>query len=100
MSTRCLGIGLALVLAVIPPAVSVAAPSGAVLAASCFSCHGPGGESPGAIPPLAGLDAERLRQSLDDFRAGSAEATVMTRIAKGFTPAELATIIEYLTSGN
>jgi cytochrome c553 len=50
-------------------------------ASSCSGCHG-------SVPPpptLAGRDAGEIVAALDAFRAGSRPATVMDRIAKGFT---------------
>jgi cytochrome c553 len=71
----------------------------AILAASCAICHGPGGHSPGAIPPLAGLDAQAMTDKLLAFRSGAAEATVMNRIAKGYTEAEIAALSAWLAEG-
>lgn len=65
-----------------------------VLAASCVACHGTGGSSEGAIPPIAGRTADELRASLVAFRDGSTPSTVMDRIAKGYTDAEIAALAE------
>ena len=67
----------------------------AVLAASCASCHGPGGASPGAIPSIDRLDAATMTALLNGFRSGQIEATVMNRIAKGYTDAEMAALVQY-----
>ena len=61
----------------------------AVLAASCTGCHGPGGKSPGAMPSLAELDAKIIMSRMKEFRGGEVPATVMTRIAKGYSDAEI-----------
>jgi cytochrome c553 len=53
-------------------------------ASSCSGCHG--GVAP--IPALAGRSAADIVAALDAFRAGSKPATVMDRIAKGFSPDE------------
>lgn len=61
------------------------------LAASCATCHGPAGR-PGtepALPALAGRDQNQLLQKLRDFRAGSAPATIMTQISRGYSEAQL-----------
>jgi sulfide dehydrogenase cytochrome subunit len=70
-----------------------------LLAASCDTCHGPQGRSPGAIPAIAGLDAPALRASLEGFKQDRIPATVMNRIAKGFTDAEIAALAAYLGQG-
>ena len=49
-----------------------------VLAATCFNCHGPNGQSSESIPRLQGQDAERLLQRMQEFKAGkAADATVI-----------------------
>jgi cytochrome c553 len=57
-------------------------------ASSCSGCHG------GAAPPtvLAGRDAADTVAALDAFRAGARQATVMDRIAKGFSHDETVAI--------
>lgn len=57
----------------------------AVLAATCANCHGPDGRSTGGIPQLRGVGEAHLLQRLQAFKAGTAkDATVMTRLAKGY----------------
>ncbi|ACL59434.1 c-type cytochrome [Methylobacterium nodulans] len=63
-------------------------------ASSCSGCHGPHGE--GAFAPLAGRPAEEIAAALKDYRAGTRPATVMTRIAKGFSEEESRAIADYL----
>lgn len=55
------------------------------LAATCASCHGTGGQARGEIKPLAGRPADRIVAAISDFRSGTAPATVMHQIAKGYT---------------
>ena len=69
----------------------------AMLSASCEGCHGTYGRSPGAIPPIAGKSAEYLRKTLEDFRSGDTEATVMGRHVKGYTDEEIRLIAEYFS---
>ena len=57
-------------------------------ASSCTGCHG--GVAP--IPVLAGRDSGEIVAALDAFRAGTKPATVMDRIAKGFTHDETVAI--------
>ena len=60
-----------------------------LLAEMCGTCHGPDGRSPGSIPSLAPLSAEAVRAFLIAHRAGNVEATVMDRIARALTDAEI-----------
>lgn len=60
-----------------------------LLTLSCSGCHGAGGRSPGQIPALYGRNAESLAQALREFRADQRPATVMNRIARGYSDAEI-----------
>ena len=50
-------------------------------ASSCSGCHG--GVAP--LPVVAGRKASDIVAAMDAFRTGTRQATVMDRIAKGFT---------------
>jgi cytochrome c553 len=65
-------------------AVAAAPPPGA---SSCSGCHGTA-----PVPVLAGRDQAATVAALDEFRAGTRKATVMDRIAKGFSHDELTAI--------
>ena len=70
----------------------------AVLAASCANCHGPDGRSPGGIPTLRGLPEAHLLQRLQAFKAGTAkDATVMTRLAKGYDDEQLKALAQWFS---
>ncbi|MBM3522640.1 MAG: sulfide dehydrogenase [Alphaproteobacteria bacterium] len=60
-----------------------------LIASTCVSCHGALGRSPGAMPPLDRRSKEDLAQALREFRSDARPATVMGRIAKGFSDAEI-----------
>lgn len=68
----------------------------AVLAAACSACHGPGGVSPGEIPSIEKLSGTDMAARLRAFKSGAAEATVMNRIARGFTDAQIDQLAQYL----
>lgn len=68
----------------------------ALLAAQgCLGCHGPGGTGSTPIAALAGRPAADLVAAMDAFRAGTRPATIMNRIAKGYTDAEIAAMAAY-----
>ena len=70
----------------------------AVLAASCANCHGPDGHSTGVIPQLRGLPEAHLLQRLQAFKAGTAkDATVMTRLAKGYDDEQLKALAQWFS---
>lgn len=75
-----------------------AEPSGRTLALSCFSCHGPAGRSPDAIPGINGKSAAFIDSSMKAFRDGTRTATIMQRIARGYSDAEIAAMAKYIAS--
>jgi cytochrome subunit of sulfide dehydrogenase len=60
-----------------------------LLTISCAGCHGPSGHSPSTMPSIYGRTAESIAETLRAFRDGNRPATVMNRIAKGYTDAEI-----------
>ena len=77
-----------------PPALAEMA-SGAVLANTCYSCHGTDGRSVGEMPTIAGKSEDFIVKKLLGFKAGTLEGTVMGRIAKGFTDAEIRALAKF-----
>lgn len=66
------------------------APAQAPLAAqSCLGCHGAVG---GPILALAGRPAAEIMAAMTAFRANQRAGTIMGRIARGFTDAEIAAV--------
>lgn len=69
-----------------------------VLAGACANCHGTDGRLAGAIPAIAGRPAGVLEAQLLAFKQGQVpHVTVMDRIAKGYSDAELATLAQYFS---
>jgi sulfide dehydrogenase cytochrome subunit len=66
------------------------------LAFQCFTCHGTDGRSEGAILPLADKDQAFIAAQLRAFKAGTLPATIMDRIAKGFSDRDIDEIARYL----
>jgi len=71
--------------------------SGAVLTNTCYSCHGTDGKSAGDMPTIAGKTKAFIITKLTDAKKGTADTTVMNRIAKGFTDAEIKAIAEFFS---
>ena len=78
-------------LAVMLGSVAAAPPPGA---SSCSGCHG--GVAP--LPALTGREVANIVTALDAFRAGTRPATVMDRIAKGFSHDEEVAIAMWLAA--
>ena len=67
-------------------------------AASCSGCHAAGATVTSSVSRLYGRDAGEITTAMTGFRDGSAPATVMNRIAKGFTDDELRAIAAWLAA--
>lgn len=63
-----------------------------VLVNTCFSCHGTDGKSAGDMPTIAGKSKNYIAARLKEFKSGKKPSTVMMRITKGFSDAELEAI--------
>lgn len=92
MKTLRTSLAIGLIVASAAPVWAASAPPGA---ASCSGCHAP---TPQAIPNIYGRDADATRSTLLAFRNGSMSATVMTRIAKGFSEDEIGSIAAWLAT--
>jgi cytochrome subunit of sulfide dehydrogenase len=74
-------------------AAPVTPPSGA---ASCTGCHAADAKVETRVPRIAGRPAAEIVAAIEAFRSGQKPATVMDRIAKGFSDAEIRAIAEWL----
>jgi len=84
------------------PALAKAAPalmsgsSAMMLANTCAGCHGTGGASMGpAIPSIGGLEEEYFVEVMNAYKSGDRAATIMDRIAKGYSDSEIEAMASY-----
>jgi sulfide dehydrogenase cytochrome subunit len=76
------------------PALAESTPE--MLSDTCAGCHGVDGSSAGpAMPTIAGQPAEYTKSALLGFKSGERSATIMDRIAKGYTDEQINTIAEF-----
>jgi sulfide dehydrogenase cytochrome subunit len=81
------------------PSLAQTAPRPAPLVAqSCAGCHGQAGAGRGSAPAIAGLEPARFVQVWGEFRRDERPATIMNRIARGFTDAEVSVLADYFAS--
>lgn len=73
-----------------------AEPNPQLVALNCISCHQDRAVSERGIPSLIGLPAAKIRQDLLDFKYDRKMATLMPRLAKGFSDDEIQLIAEYI----
>jgi cytochrome subunit of sulfide dehydrogenase len=68
----------------------VSGASARMLSETCAGCHGTDGQSVGpASPTIAGMNGEYFTEIMQGFRSGEVYSTIMGRIAKGYTDAEI-----------
>ena len=67
-------------------------------ASSCSGCHPATAGVATPVPRLNGRDAAQIATAMTEFRTGKRPATVMDRIAKGFTDDETKAIAAYLAA--
>jgi cytochrome c553 len=76
----------------IAASVAAAPPPGAT---TCSGCHA---AAEGGMPRLDRLTAEEITAAMAGFRAGTRPATLMDRIARGFSEAEAEAIAAWLVA--
>ena len=96
MKALSVTVAIATVMASSPPVLAASVPPPG--AASCSGCHTSGAAAASSVSRLYGRDAGDIMTSMAGFRDGSLPATVMTRIAKGFTDDELRAIAAWLAA--
>lgn len=70
-----------------------------LLTQPCFACHGANGNSVGPpIPSIRGQTEAQLSATLIAFKNGERPATLMNRIAKGYSEEDLKLIAGYLAT--
>jgi sulfide dehydrogenase cytochrome subunit len=74
-------------------------PRAEALADACTSCHGIQGRSRGYIPSLNTLSRTQFIQAMHEYREQKRPATIMNRIARTYTPADIELLADYFTSG-
>lgn len=69
-----------------------------MLANTCVGCHGPSGVSQGpATPSIAGMSKDYFIESMNAYANGDRPSTIMMRIAKGYSEADIAAMAEYFS---
>ncbi|SMF95737.1 Cytochrome c553 [Methylomagnum ishizawai] len=72
-------------------------PDAATLARACGGCHGAHGQGFDTIPALTGIPEAEFVRRMKAFREGLRRATVMDRIAKGYTDEDFAAVAKYFS---
>jgi sulfide dehydrogenase cytochrome subunit len=89
-STRWISHGVIVVALLAAPVQAAAQPASAP---ACSGCHAP--VSDGPVPSLIGRPAGEIATAMAAFRTGERAATVMDRIAKGYSDEEINAIAQW-----
>jgi cytochrome subunit of sulfide dehydrogenase len=84
------------VMASSPPVLAASEPPPG--ATSCSGCHTSATAAASPVSRLYGRNADEIMTAMTGFRDGSLPATVMNRIAKGFSDDELRAIAAWLAA--
>lgn len=95
---------LSAVAAAVVAAFALAAPALAdqdvsIIADACAGCHGTDAKSPGAMPGFSDKNAAAIGKVLHEYKSGAKESTVMDRIMKGFSDAQVDAIAQFYGAG-
>ncbi|WNB77158.1 c-type cytochrome [Methylomonas koyamae] len=88
--------GIVYVLALIPLRAAHADLSAQAIAMNCLNCHASGQAAASRLPDIGRLSAAELEQALLAFKYDRRAATLMPRLAKAYSDAELAAVAAYL----
>ena len=68
-----------------------------MIAQGCAGCHGQSGAGMGATPRSAGYGRDAFIATWESFRNDERPATIMNRIAPGYTDEEVAALADYFS---
>jgi sulfide dehydrogenase cytochrome subunit len=86
-------LGLAVLMAGLSGPSTAQTDQATLLAGSCQGCHGVAGTGAQGIPSIhRTMTRSEFTAAMQEFRANRREATVMGRIARGYTDAEFAAL--------
>jgi sulfide dehydrogenase cytochrome subunit len=72
--------------------------SAAIVGHTCAGCHGTNGASIGPAPIIGGLPEGYLASTMTAYKDGTRFATVMDRLARGYNPAEIQAMSQFLAA--
>ena len=72
-------------------------PGPPLIAQACAGCHGQAGAGSGSVPKIAGYSRDLFVAQWAAFRNKERPATMMDRIAKGYTESDVAVLADYFS---
>lgn len=97
MKTKTFAAVMALAMAGAAP-LAADTPTTPMIAEGCAGCHGQAGSGVGQVPRIAGYNRAEFIHVWQEFRDNERPATIMGRIARGYTDDEVAALADYFSS--
>jgi cytochrome c553 len=94
-SIRAAAIAVTMGAVTVPATAASAPPPGAT---ACSGCHGLRDNASSVLPGIYGRDPQEIVTAMAAFHDGTRPATVMNRIAKGFSEDEIRAIAAWLAT--
>ena len=91
-----LGWGLVASIVAIGPAT--AEPTAETIARNCFVCHAPQQVGQRGIPHIGGYPPDAMVRELTLFKTDQRDGTIMSRIAKGLSEAQIQALAVYFSN--
>ncbi len=99
MFNKKVSVALAVGLLAASASASASGPtSAAIVGHTCAGCHGTNGASVGPAPIIGGLPEGYLASTMTAYKDGTRFATVMDRLARGYNPAEIQAMSQFLAA--
>jgi cytochrome subunit of sulfide dehydrogenase len=89
--------GVVLLAGAVSSPSSAQSPEAPLIAQACAGCHGQAGAGSGSVPKIAGYNRDLFIAQWAAFRAKQRPATIMDRVATGYTDAEVAVLADYFS---
>ncbi len=74
--------------------------SHSMLGNTCAGCHGTRGQSADPMPIIAGQPEQYLAETMKNYRSGHRPATIMGRLARGYSDEEIDAMASFFASQN
>jgi len=94
----CLALVVAALAGIAAPVVPAAWAQAPLAAQGCVGCHGPAGIGSSPIAPLAGRPKADIEAALVAFRKNERPNSIMGRIARGYTDAEITAVATFFAA--
>ena len=95
-SKLAIGAAVALALSATSAMAQSPSPNAALIAANCAVCHGQGGAGAGDIAKINDKTPAQIVEAMGAFRDGKKPSTIMGRIVKGYSDAQIAAVANQL----